>query len=112
MMGPIVYIITLGVEVLYIGSSRHGLSRPLNQKHHVLSKKLTKDMAVEVHFYNSWNEAVSAETFLINNLRPIWNGIIIRRKENRSNELLSNPEIEQKIADIQAFVDKFNKEQR
>src|SRR5215475_13602207 len=69
--GPIVYVLTSGQHVLYIGCSRHGLARPFASSHHILAKfDFTGPEELTVHCCSTVDEALALEERLIATLQP------------------------------------------
>jgi hypothetical protein len=71
---PCVYVASNPTQVLYVGMSANGLSRPFNPKHHKLSTH-GRDAVESVKIYpcRSVHAARMAERLLIASLRPVWN---------------------------------------
>ena|SRR5215475_1176769 len=69
--GPIVYVLTSGQRVLYIGRSSHGLCRPLGSNHHILAAfDFTGPETLTVHSCATVSEAAALEARLIATLQP------------------------------------------
>jgi|SRR5215475_4940960 len=69
--GPIVYILTSGERVLYVGCSKHGLCRPLASRHHILAAfDFTGPEELTVHSCATIREAEALERRLIATLQP------------------------------------------
>jgi hypothetical protein len=71
---PLVYVATLGPRVLYVGSARYGLERPLTPRHHVLGA-VPREAIDALHYFPvaTWQEARRLEDDLITRLAPEWN---------------------------------------
>lgn len=68
--GPIVYAWVRRDVVLYIGKSKHGLSRPFESQHGQLGKKLRPTDDVLVQVCRSPEEALKLETELLRAVSP------------------------------------------
>jgi hypothetical protein len=72
MTGPCVYEFRKGGRALYIGSSAHGVPRPLSRSHH---RRLLREASDEVviRFCDTYAEAKEIERQNVLTLRPIGN---------------------------------------
>ena len=70
--GPVVYMVSRGEQVMYVGMSRRGLVRPFQGTHRSLSK-MNEDDRLQVWPMVSVEAAQELEGLLIGALRPAWN---------------------------------------
>lgn len=70
---PIVYIFLRDNEILYVGSSRKGITRPLCPQHHVPEAKQECTL-LQIFPCETYTEALRLESELIIQHRPKYNG--------------------------------------
>jgi hypothetical protein len=69
--GPVVYVLFRGEQVMYVGMSRNGISRPTSLRHHAL--KIEASDELQIFPMPSKDAALRVERALIHRLRPEWN---------------------------------------
>ncbi len=89
---PCVYVASNETEVLYVGLSDRGLSRPFSPDHHKLKASPCRDAVASLKVYpcKTLGDARKAERILIAALNPKWNDRqrLSTRYRNRINALI------------------------
>lgn len=75
LLNPCVYLFMLNGLPLYIGVSKHGITRASDQRHHMHFKARLECDEVLIYQCNSSSDALELETIMIRHLHPKYNRV-------------------------------------